>query len=572
MKKEIELFLNSTHDGVIAINESAIITIFNRAAENLTKIDKKQAIGKNIKDVIKSTRLPIVLKTGESELNQLQPLNEIEIITNRKPVYDDNKNIIGAIAVFRDVTEVKTLLDKITNLKEIQSTLEAIINSTQDAISVVDENGYGMMINPAYTRLTGYTSEDIIGEFCTKDLVSGESVHLKVLETKKPVKGVELIVGPQEKKVIANAAPIIVNGDLKGSVAVIHDLSEINELMKDLNNAKTIIRSLEAKYTFKDIIGENIKFKKIIKKAKAASTTPATIILRGESGVGKELFAHAIHNNSKRSNNQFVRVNCAALSDNLLESELFGYEPGAFTGARKKGKVGLFEKADKGTIFLDEIGEIDKRIQVELLRVLQEREILRVGGNKPISVDVRIISATNKNLEKEVENNNFRRDLYYRLNVVPINIIPLRKHIDDLHLLIHYLIIKYNQKYGRSIESITPEAVNEMKKYSWPGNVRELENFLGRTIINMEFSDKIIKKKHLPVFEKLTKDNQNISENIVIKEQNFSSLKNAKNNFEKEYIKKVLKENKLNRAETARALDISERSLYYKIDKYNLKT
>lgn len=573
MKKEIELFLNSIHDSVIAIDRNAIITIFNKAAEELTKIKAKDAINKKISDVIKTTRLPLVLKTGKSELNQLQLLLDTEIITNRKPVYNDEGEIIGAIAVFRNVGEVKELIEKITNLRSIQNTLKAIIESTQDAISVVDENGYGMMINRAYTRLTGYTTDDIIGLYCTKDLASGESVHLEVLKTRKSVSGAKLRVGPQKKEVIVEAAPIMVNGELKGSVAVIHDVTEINRLISELDQAKSIIRSLEAKYTFDDIIGKDTEFMKIIKKAKATATTPATIMLRGESGVGKELFAHAIHNKSRRKNNQFIRVNCAALSDSLLESELFGYEPGAFTGANKNGKIGLFEKAHHGTIFLDEIGEIKKSTQVKLLRVVQEREIIRVGGTKAAEVDVRIISATNKNLEQEVKNGNFRKDLYYRLNVVPINIIPLREHIEDMDLIVHKLIIKYNQEYGRNVQTVSSKAIEKLKRYDWPGNVRELENFIGRMMININLQDEIIELRHLPLL--VTATNEFYEKEIIernIDNKKYDSLKNASNEFEKKYIIWRLKENNNNRIMTAKELQISERSLYYKISKYRINS
>lgn len=573
MKKEIELFLNSIHDSVIAIDRNAIITIFNKAAEELTKIKAKDAINKKISDVIKTTRLPLVLKTGKSELNQLQLLLDTEIITNRKPVYNDEGEIIGAIAVFRNVGEVKELIEKITNLRSIQNTLKAIIESTQDAISVVDENGYGMMINRAYTRLTGYTTDDIIGLYCTKDLASGESVHLEVLKTRKSVSGAKLRVGPQKKEVIVEAAPIMVNGELKGSVAVIHDVTEINRLISELDQAKSIIRSLEAKYTFDDIIGKDTEFMKIIKKAKATATTPATIMLRGESGVGKELFAHAIHNKSRRKNNQFIRVNCAALSDSLLESELFGYEPGAFTGANKNGKIGLFEKAHHGTIFLDEIGEIKKSTQVKLLRVVQEREIVRVGGTKAVEVDVRIISATNKNLEQEVKNGNFRKDLYYRLNVVPINIIPLREHIEDMDLIVHKLIIKYNQEYGRNVQTVSSKAIEKLKRYDWPGNVRELENFIGRMMININLQDEIIELRHLPLL--VTATNEFYEKEIIernIDNKKYDSLKNASNEFEKKYIIWRLKENNNNRIMTAKELQISERSLYYKISKYRINS
>lgn len=567
MKREIETFLNSTHDAMIAIDNDEIITIFNKAAEKLTKIDSKDAIGKKVEEVITTTRLPLVLKTGNSELNRKQPLGDIEIVTNRMPVYDENGDIIGAIAVFRDITEIKALAEKITDLKEIKIMLEAIFESTQDAISVVDQNGYGVLINPAYTRLTGYTEKDVIGKFCTVDLAEGESVHLRVLETREPVSGVKLKVGPKRREVIVEAAPIIVDDELRGSVAVIHDLTEINELINELDEAKSIIRSLEAKYTFEDIIGKNKRFKEVIEKAKAAASTPATIILRGESGTGKELFAHAIHNKSKRKYSQFVRVNCAAISESLLESELFGYEPGAFTGARDKGKVGLFERANGGTIFLDEIGEINKRTQVKLLRVLQEKEIVRVGGTKAIPVDVRVISATNMDLEKAVENNEFRKDLYYRLNVVPINIPPLREHIDDLKAIVDSLIIKYNQEYGRNVSFVSSEALYLMENYSWPGNVRELENFIGRAIINMALGEQEIKIQHLPKIDSLNIKNGDF-ETLDLSPK--EDLKSAVENYEREYIKEILNEYNNNREKTAKALDISLRSLYYKLKKYNI--
>jgi len=424
MKKEIEIILNSTHDAMIAVDGKGIITLFNKAAEKLTKLKAEGVIGRYVADVIETTRLPYILKTGKSELNRKQPLGDINIITNRMPVKDEKGNIIGAVAVFRDITEILELAEEITNLKEMQSMFRAIFNSTQDAISVVDQNGIGVLVNPAYTRLTGLAVKDVVGKYCTVDIAEGESIHLKVLRTKESVKGARLRVGPNKKVVIVDAAPIIVRGELKGSVAVIHDITEIKRLTAELDHAKQIIRKLEAKYTFEDIVGSHEKLVNAIEKAKIAAQTPATVILRGESGTGKELFAHAIHNASNRKYSQFVRVNCAAISENILESELFGYEEGAFTGAVKGGKVGLFERAHGGTIFLDEIGEIKMSTQAKLLRVLQEKEIVRVGGTKPISIDVRVIAATNLDLEKAVKEGKFREDLYYRLNVIPIKIPP----------------------------------------------------------------------------------------------------------------------------------------------------
>lgn len=236
------------------------------------------------------------------------------------------------------------------------------------------------MINPAYTRITGLTKTQVIGKPASIDIYEGESMHMKVLQTKKPVRGVNMRVGPKHKEVIVNVAPIIVDGCLKGSVGVIHDVSEIQALTHELNRARQIIRTLQAKYSFDDIIGTSEEMKLPIEQAKLSARTPATVLLRGESGTGKELFAHAIHNASDRKFNKFVRVNCAAISESLLESELFGYDEGAFTGASRGGKVGFFEEANQGSIFLDEIGELPANIQAKLLRVLQEKEIVRVGG------------------------------------------------------------------------------------------------------------------------------------------------------------------------------------------------
>ena len=563
MRKDIQKILDATHDAMIAVDTDGIVTLFNKSAERLTGKRTDEVLGKPVEAVIENTRLPIILKTGKSELNQQQPLNKITIITNRMPVLDDEGAIIGAIAVFRDISEMMELAEKITNLNEIRETLEATINATQDAISVVDENGIGTLINPAYTKMTGYTEKDVIGKDCTFDLAEGESVHREVLKSEKPVKGKRLKVGPNKKDVVAEAAPIIVKGVLKGSVAIIHDLTEINEIYERLDQAKQIIRNLEAKYTFDDIIGTSEILLNAIEKAKIAAETPATVIIRGESGTGKELFAHAIHNASSRRYAQFVRVNCAAISENLLESELFGYEEGAFTGAAKGGKIGLFEKANGGTIFLDEIGELSLNTQAKLLRVLQEKEILRVGSNKPKSIDVRIISATNVDLENAIVDKKFRQDLYYRLNVVPIDIPALRKHKSDIPALVKHLINKYNQEYGRNVSDISAAALEKIMSFEWVGNVRELENFVGRAMINIKMHEHLITIKHLPPLLGLAHE-RFVDEKTVLNVEEQSLDMNIKQ-FERAFIKEILELHHFSREQTAKALGISLRTLYYKL-------
>ena len=469
---------------------------------------------------------------------------------------------------------------EIEQQNEIQSTLKAIIRSTDDAISVVDEKGLQTIINPAYTRLTGLTEKDVLGKPPTTDIAGGgESMHLRVLKTKKAVHGVRMHVGPSRKEVIVNVSPVIVEGKLKGSVAVIHDVSEIKYLSKELERFKQRVRDLESKYTFKDIVGNSRGMIIAKEQAKKAAATPATVLLHGESGTGKELFAHAIHHDSKRKNRQFIRVNCSALVDTLLESELFGYEGGSFTGAKRSGKKGLFEEADKGTIFLDEIGMMSLNLQAKLLRVLQEKEIVRVGGRNSVNVDVRIISATNIDLHHAVEEGRFREDLYYRIYVIPIYIPPLRERKEDLPLLVNSLIRKYNQDFGRNIKDILPESLNILVEYSWPGNVRELENVIERAVINMKMSEEIILPKHIPPLDGLNKiqhtspiriQRTSYEEFVDIKKEK-KNLKNIKNITEKTMIINALKNSKGNSIEAAKNLEISLRSFYYKIKKYNIK-
>ncbi|MBD1378778.1 sigma 54-interacting transcriptional regulator [Metabacillus arenae] len=565
-----ETIFNTTNDGMIVIDTNENIILYNKTAEALTNKKKEDVLGKNIYHAISSSRLPETLRLQEAEYNQEQILESgVKIITTRLPIYDDEGKLLGALSVFKDITEVVQLAEELTNLKEIQTMLQAIIQSSDEAISVVDEKGRGILINPAYTRMTGLTEEEVIGKPATADISEGESMHLRVLQTRRPVRGVRMKVGPKKKDVIVNVAPIIVDGKLKGSVGVIQDVSEIKKLTTELNRARQIIRTLEAKYSFEDIIGSSEQMELAIEQAKLGAKTPATVLLRGESGTGKELFAHAIHNASDRKYNKFIRVNCAAISENLLESELFGYEEGAFSGASRGGRRGYFEEANNGSIFLDEIGELPPNMQAKLLRVLQEKEIVRVGGTKPISINVRIIAATNINIEKAMADGAFREDLYYRLNRYPISIPPLKQRKEDIPALCEHLIQKLNQDYGRNIKGLTQKAIHILLNYNWPGNVRELENVLGRAIIFMHHHEVYIDFEHLPILDsgEIEKKETNLSLFVNNKED---TLADAVERLEKLMIEETLKKHGYNRTKTAQSLGVSLRNLYYKIEKYKL--
>ncbi|MGI6585938.1 MAG: sigma 54-interacting transcriptional regulator [Lutisporaceae bacterium] len=561
--------IDNINEAIIAVNENAYIVLFNKAAEKLVDISIEDVIGKPIDSIIPNTRLPIILETGKKELNKTQQIKDIKTITSRMPLLDREGKVVGAYAVFRDITQIKKMSSQLTSLEEYTHLLKSILDSTQDAISVVDENGIGIYINPAYTRVVGMTEKDIIGKPATVDIAEGESIHMQVLKTQKPVKGALLKVLPNRKQVIVDIAPIFIEGKLKGSVGIAHDITSIRELTRELEQAKQIIRKLEAKYTFEDIIGEHSSILRAVEKAKKAADTPVTVLLRGESGTGKELFAHAIHNRSSRRTNQFIKVNCAALEESLINSELFGYVEGAFTGAIKGGRQGLFEKANKGTIFLDEIGEISLETQARILRVIQEKEIIPVGGNQPIEVDVRIIAATNIDLEKAVEEKRFRKDLYYRLTVFPINIPSLSERKSDIYLLCNYLIRKCNQEYGRNVSDISIEAIQVLSEYHWPGNVRELENIIGRAIINMGTGERIIDSHHIP---DLYSTNKNLidTKSYADDYNRDVSLKKHLEESEKKYILYLLIKNNMNKTKTANELNITVRNLYYKLKKYQL--
>lgn len=568
--REREIMLNSTHDAIIAVNRQGIITLFNKAAERLMGIGAEEVLGTPVAERIPNTRLHIVLETGQPELNQEQILpNQTRIITNRVPVRDEHGEVAGVVAIFRDITDIMALAEEVTDLKELKSMLQAIIDSSDEAISVVDAKGNGLLINPAYTRITGLTREDVIGKPATVDISEGDSMHMQVLQTKKPVRGVHMKLGSKRKDVVVNVAPVMVDGELKGSVGVIHDVSEIKRLTEELEKAHRIIRKLEAKYSFADIIGFSDPMKAALEQAQSAAQTPATVLLRGESGTGKELFAHAIHNASSRRYKQFVRVNCAAISESLLESELFGYEEGAFTGAKRGGKRGLFEEASGGTIFLDEIGELSMSMQVKLLRVLQEREVVRVGGTKPVEIDVRVIAATHVNLESAIQSGRFREDLYYRLHVVPIYIPPLRQRLEDIHPLAMHLIRKYNQEYGRNVEGIAEGTLQLLYAYDWPGNVRELENVLGRAMILKRLSERVIQPEDLPPLERKSSRMASLPSETPSAGAG-KTLKEAMDEAERVHILRELAAVKGNRTLAAKRLGISIRSLYYKLDKYGL--
>ncbi|MEH7275313.1 sigma-54 interaction domain-containing protein [Neobacillus vireti] len=457
--------------------------------------------------------------------------------------------------------------------------IEEIVNLAGERIVVVDREGIILYINAAYCEFLGTTVEKAIRR-PVQDVIENSRMHIVAQTGKEELASLQPINGSE---MIANRYPLIINGELVGAVGTVMFRNpedwllyknKIQHLVEELNYYKTKAeRNSKSKYYFSHLIGDSPSFTAVKKLAERVSSSQSAVLLLGESGTGKELFASAIHNNSTRASFPFVPINCASIPEHLLESELFGYDEGAFTGAKKGGKKGHFQLANRGTIFLDEIGDMPLAMQSKLLRVLQEREILPVGGQKPIAVDVRIIAATHRNLEKMVEEGTFRQDLYYRLNVIKIDIPPLRNRDGDVELIAINLLEKLGRKFYRKGIKLSPEVVERLNQHKWQGNIRELENVLERCINVLDGN--IIELVHLPLY---LRDDEIID---IPKKQNgpetvhdaalpVQPLKATLAEVEKQAILNALTAANGNKQEAAKLLEIGKTSFYEKCKIYDI--
>ncbi|NLO21791.1 MAG: sigma 54-interacting transcriptional regulator [Syntrophomonadaceae bacterium] len=449
---------------------------------------------------------------------------------------------------------------------EIGRILEALFTENQFmAAMIVDDKGRIVSISETYLKVLNLSREEVIGR-PAKEITPHTRV-MNVLKNGKAVVGYNWRIN--DHNMIASTIPIIQEGMVVGAFAysVFMDIwnaqDTIENLITEINMYKDEVDNLyKAKYSFDDIIGKNEAFRKVKKFARqVAQHTISTVLLCGESGTGKELFAQAIHNQSSRSRFPFLRINCAAIPENLLEAELFGYEEGAFTGAKKGGKPGKFELANGGTIFLDEIGEMTLTMQSKLLVALQEQEIERLGGRHPIKVNVRVIAASNKNLENMIESGIFREDLYYRLNVVRLDLPPLRKRADDIPLLCQHIITHLNCRLHTGTKKISSSALEMLSTYAWPGNVRELENVLERAMILADMEKtQVLDERHFMFIKKQL--------DLCRAAHDQQNLKNAVREFERDLIEKALQDADYDRVKAAELLGIDLSTLYRKLKKY----
>ena len=441
--------------------------------------------------------------------------------------------------------------------------IETIVENAFEWLVVVDREGRIIYINHNYCEFLEVNRADTIGRHVT-DVIENTRMHIVAETGKEEIADLQFIKG---NYMIANRIPIIKNGEVIAAFGTVF-FRDTQEWMKMDSHVKSLLTRMQpyiqkidtgVKYSLDDILGESKQILSLKEKVKMVSNSNISILIRGESGTGKELFAHSIHQLSGRSQKPFIKVNCGAIPENLLESELFGYEEGAFTGAKKGGKKGKFQLADGGTLFLDEIGDMPLNMQVKLLRALQDGEIEAIGSTRPISVDVRIIAATNRPLENMIENNHFREDLFYRINVVPFSVPPLRERPEDLSFLISYFIKKVTNRLGKRITGIDDDVLAVLKTYSWPGNIRELENVIEAAV-------------HLTLGERIHFD----SLPDYLQSQNFfcrfgnNKLKDILEETEKRVLKQSIDKNSKDKALVAKELGISRSTLYEKLNKYEL--
>ena len=488
---------SNIESGLLVVDNQHTIIIYNTEAEHLFGIPAREVLGRKVTEVFPDSRLPEVVDTKEPILGYTREIGKSTIVVNTTPIIE-NDEIKGAISTFEDVSRLVQISWEFEEVKELKERYLQILEAVQDGICVFDREGTVTYINGSYNEITG----ENISEGDNIHEISPNGSRMRVLEKGQKIMG-EISQKKNGKSVVANIVPIIVNQQITGGISVVKNLSEIEELIDRISHLSAKTEYLEEELhrrkklnpAFNRIVGVSNKLYDAMKLAAKTADNNFNVLIRGESGTGKELIAEAIHYSSERATQPFIRVNCAAIPENLLESEMFVHVKGAYTGAIKT-KIGKFELADKGTIFLDEIGELDKSMQAKMLRVIQKKEFQRVGDDRTITVDARIIAATNRNLEELVENGEFREDLYYRLNVIPIWLPPLRERREDIPVLSEYFLNKIAEELGCEPKKLSGEAMDALIHYSWPGNIRELENVMER--INILADGREVQKEDLP--------------------------------------------------------------------------
>lgn len=536
---------NGDMSGIISITDIHNLGLNNEGIEDV-----------KIKDIMKKKVVSVEKGMPIDECRDLMIKENIGIL----PVVDDNGKITGILRQehIRDYLYMQ--------LEEYGITLKYIIGHIREGICAVNNEGVVILWNSFMEERYGIKSDDIVGRPISDFLE--DTICERVLRRRIGISDVYSTYKKQDMYGLVHANPIFFGGEFVGVVCTELDVTEARNLSFELEKTNEKLKYLQDEVknlsngVFEGILGKSDKIEKAKAIAKQIAKTSSSIFIWGESGTGKEVFSRAIHEQSGRKG-AFVPVNCSAIPAELFESEFFGYESGAFTGANKKGKSGIFELAKDGTVFLDEIADLPLNMQAKLLRVLQEKEVRRVGGEKTIKINPRIISATNKDLEKMVKEEKFREDLYYRLNVVEIKIPPLRERKEDIGILLHYFLDEMCRENGKPRMSLSKEAYKILENYRWKGNIRELKNTVENMVVLSDSS--IIEKDAIPSYIVESAKNSTDDEDYPL------DLTSAIEKLEIKNITKALEMSKGNKAKAAKILNIPRTTLYYKLDLYGIK-
>lgn len=504
-ENQLRAILQAAPNGILATDKTGKIIHVNEAARRILDLTQEKIYGQAIGDILPNFNPEEVLFHGHTVAGRRITIRHTVALLTANPILHRGE-IVGAVISLQDISALEAAYSELETVKALNQELTNVIESSYDAIMVIDQRGKVLRVNSSYERIFGISPAKIIGhrlreidDYYTKVL---QDVLDAVLQEGQPVS--RKLRTPAGKEILLTGNPVVTDeGGIRRVVINIRDMTELTQLEAELEQnreemAKLFqeVKELRARlFNEEGVIFRDERMQRVVEQALLVAKVDSTVLITGESGVGKEVIAKIIHKNSPRAKGPFIQVNCGAIPETLLESELFGYEPGTFTGASREGKIGLLELANGGTLLLDEIGELPLNLQVKLLRVLQDQQVFRLGGRKPIQLDVRIIAATNRDLKEMVQAKTFREDLFYRLNVVPLEIPPLRERRGDIVPLAHLFLEKFNRKYGFK-KKFHEEVFLTLENYSWPGNVRELENLIERLVVTTQ--ENIITCKHLP--------------------------------------------------------------------------
>lgn len=564
---------DTLHEGVIITDSKLNVLYVNQRALTLLDITERELMRKPLIWVSSEfSKGAIAMERNSPFLEQRFKHNDTELSVSYYPAINSATGENSLCIQLNDLRTHQTLKAKESDSFFYYDALDTIMNNVNEWIVIVDQNGIITTMSRSYKEFLQDLSPE--GKHVT-DVIENTRMH-QVIETGIPeMDDVHLIRG---NKMIVSRIPIIQNGVVVGAVgkSIFKDIDDFYTLFNKISKLQKKVHAdpedsaqdSTAKYSFDNIIGANPTTLAAVKMAQKAAQTDSNVLIIGESGTGKELFAHAVHSASPRSSRPFVTINCAAIPSELLESELFGYEHGAFSGARRQGKKGKFELAHTGTIFLDEIGDMPLEMQAKLLRVLQEKELDRVGGDKTIKIDVRVIAATNYDIESRVQEGKFRGDLYYRLNVMRLNLAPLRDRRDEIPDIANEILRKLTHHMDLIVYGFTPEALRTLQNYAWPGNVRELENILERAL-NLLENDLYIKTSLFPeyILSETPCSQEPAAASPYLEDAN---LQTATETVEKDLILKALRETGGNKKKAAALLGISRAGLYKKLESYSI--